>query len=320
MSDLAESKRARGRGRAKVTRLQAPPQLGPDGEIGAFLDDLRRQDRAPLTILDYKRDLDLFKRWYEQANGEPMLARNVIDEDILDYKAYMRRERGFKHTTVNRRLCALRVFFKWAVTVHLCAENPTTNVRDVRGTKAPPKNLSHQDEKRVVHAVKRAGKPRDIAIVTLGLHCGLRTGDVVNLRLGDLDLHERKGTIHLRQGKGDKDRDVPANADVRAALRAWLAVRPAVPHDYVFVGRTGEPLGRDGVAYLYKCLRGKLGMDKLHHHMTRHTNAHNLLEQGAPLPVVQQLLGHESISTTAQYLTPSQEDLDKAARSLETEW
>jgi hypothetical protein len=68
--------------RAPVVRLPQPPKLGPDGEIGAFLEDLHRQDRAPLTRLDYGRDLDLFKRWYEQTAGEPMLARNVIDEDM----------------------------------------------------------------------------------------------------------------------------------------------------------------------------------------------------------------------------------------------
>jgi integrase/recombinase XerC len=152
-------------------------------------------------------------------------------------------------------------------------------------------------------------------VVVVLLNTGLRASELCGLKLSDLELSERRGRLHVR-GKGDKARTVPLNAGVREALREWLSVRPAAADDRLFIGRRG-PLTPSGVWRIVTKLARRAGLEDVHPHALRHTFATRLLrEAGADLVTVAELLGHESVNTTARYTRPSEKDLQAALERL----
>lgn len=180
-----------------------------------------------------------------------------------------------------------------------------------------PEALDRKEQNRLLRAVERTGNLRDVAIITTLLHCGLRVSEPCGLRLRDVEMSERKGIVRVHEDKLGKDRTVPTNADVRAALRKYLAVRPAATHDYVFVGLRGEPLGRAGVEWLCAHLAKRAGIRHVHPLVLRHTYALNLLTMGVPVTTVCRWLGHAAITATGVHLQPSEQDLWDAAKFLE---
>src|SRR5439155_12582863 len=122
---------------------------------------------------------------------------------------------------------------------------PTEGVKGVPASPRTPKSLAKRDLDRLLRAAEKDGNKRNSAILLTLRHAGLRVGELCSLRVGDLTISERKGHVTVRSGKGDKDRTVPLNNDVRQALSAYLAVRPAIATDYVFIGQRGAPLQTD---------------------------------------------------------------------------
>ncbi len=151
-------------------------------------------------------------------------------------------------------------------------------------------------------------------------HTGLRVGELCALRLGDVDLSERKGRVTVRSGKGQKYRVIPLNADVRRALAQYLAVRPRVADDHLFVSqRGGTALSTHGVEQLVATYARQAGLEDVTPHTLRHTFGKGLLDAGVDLPTVAALLGHENLNTTAVYTHPSARDLERAVEKLEWE-
>jgi site-specific recombinase XerD len=99
------------------------------------------------------------------------------------------------------------------------------------------------------------------AVVKVLRHTGLRVGELCSLRLSDIRTSERKGSVLVRSGKGDKDRTIPLNHDVREAVEAYLKVRPAAAHDHLFLGQRGEPLQTDGVQLIVRKLARRAGLE-----------------------------------------------------------
>jgi site-specific recombinase XerD len=112
--------------------------------------------------------------------------------------------------------------------------------------------LAKREVDRLVRVAERNGNKRNLAIVLLLRHTGVRVGELCNLRLGDIVLSERKGSLLVCSGKGDKDRTIPLNHDVRQALAAYLAMRPHVGDDHLFIGQQGDPLQTDAVQLIVR--------------------------------------------------------------------
>jgi site-specific recombinase XerD len=121
----------------------------------------------------------------------------------------------------------------------------------------------------------------------------------------------------VRSGKGDKDRTLPLNHDVRQALRAYLAVRPVVSTDYLLIGQRGQPLQADAVQLIVRKYAQRAGLSAVTPHILRHSFAKQVLDAGADLATVARLLGHERLETTAIYTQPTAQDLEAAVRRLE---
>ncbi len=135
--------------------------------------------------------------------------------------------------------------------------------------------------------------------------------ELCKLEMNDVSLSERKGAARVRSGKRRKERKVPINATALLALKAWLAVRPAADHRFVFTGKGGLPLKASGVQDMLGEL-GRVAGVKVTPHTLRHTFAKNLIDRGVPLDQMATLLGHSSLNTTRICTTPSEADLERA--------
>src|SRR5918911_2244381 len=253
-------------------------QTYPD--ITAFLAELRRVGMAEKTIATYATDCTMFARWFIDSTGEPFRAASVTPTDILDYKPHLRTVQRRQAATVNRRLAALRKFFLWAQGTGRIAEVPTASVKGVPSSPRIPKSLAKREVDRLLREAEKAGNKRNLAILLLLRHTGLRVGELCNLRLSDIRISERKGTVLVRSGKGDKDRTIPLNHDVREAVDAYLAVRPAAADDHLFLGQRGEPLQTDGVQLIVRKLARRAGLEKVTPHVLRHSFAKHVLDAG----------------------------------------
>ncbi len=286
-------------------------------DIADFLADLRRQEVAPKTVASYATDLCAAARWFTATTGEAFTAAAVTPTDLRDYRAHLRTVERRAPATVNRRLAALRRFFTWAKATGRARELATEGVKGIPSTPRAPKALAKRELDRLVRAAEQDRNKRNLAVLLTLRHTGLRVGELCNLRLDDLAISERKGSLSVRSGKGDKDRTVPLNNDVRQALNAYLAVRPAIADKHVFIGQRGEPLQTDAVQLIVRKYARRAGLSGVTPHILRHSFGKGLLDAGTDLVTVSRLLGHERLETTAIYTQPTAQDLEAAVARLE---
>ena len=289
--------------------------------ITQFLTDLEAEGISPNTVKAYAQDLRAWARWYDQTTGGQALTA-ADPRDIRDFQAYMVRQ-GRKPATINRRLNAMRRFYKWAVRRRLTHDNPFEGLRvGVKMQKqTAPKWLTEKEQRRLLRAVRQYGKrnaARDMALIRLGLDAGLRLSEIAALTLDDIEINDRSGWARVRFGKGGKAREVPLSLETRKALRAWLAERKKHPYadaPHLFLGQRG-PLSGAGIYRIVTRYGRMADIEGLTPHTLRHTFAKNLIDAGTPLTVVAALMGHESLNTLAIYTRPSREDLARAVAGV----
>ena len=279
---------------------------------------LRSQDRAEKTVGDYLTDLRLFTEWFTQTRDEPFKPKSVTPTDLREYRSHLLNIKRQAPATINRRLVTLRIFCRWAVQEDLIPSDPTSGIKSVQQVQKAPRWIDRKEQYALRRAAEKDGDARNLAVILLLLNTGLRVSEVAGLKLDDLTLSERKGEVLVR-GKGTKVRTVPLNADVRRALRDYLSKRPKAQHDELFVNQKGEPLGRLGIEYQVATLGRLAGLERVTPHMLRHTFAKNLVDQSVSLDQVATLMGHRSLTTTARYTQPSQQDLARAVEKLASE-
>jgi len=271
-----------------------------------FGDYLAHEKRASgNTVAAYGRDLLEFERFLEKA--ELPSQAGAVDSSIV--RVFLSHLYGkCSPLTVGRKLAAIRAFFKFLVNRDLVAENPAVRVRSPRAQRKLPDFLSVDEA--VAVAEKAAGDSaaarRDTAIVEVLYGGGLRVSEVHGLDRGDVDLASGIARV---LGKGQKERVVPLGRKAVEALDAYLPVRADVARggqplddDAMFISRGGA---RISVRSIQRMVR-KRGLAagtrvSLHPHALRHSCATHLLEGGADLRVIQELLGHASLSTTQRY-------------------
>jgi len=288
-------------------------------DIADFVAELSRQEVADKTVRSYASDLAHVARWFRETTGEPFRAAALTPTDVRDYKAHLVSVERRRPATVNRRLAALRRFCLWAKAAGRCTEVVTNGVKGVPQAPRSPKSLEKREVDRLVRMAERSGKKRDLALLQTLRHTGIRVGELCALRLDDVDVSERKGSLTVRRGKGAKYRTVPLNADARHALGVYLSVRPRVSDDHLFLGQRGRGLSEAAVWYLVTKYARQAGLEDVSPHTLRHTFGKQLLDASKDLVAVAALLGHEKLETTAVYTQPSTRDLERAVALLERE-
>jgi site-specific recombinase XerD len=287
--------------------------------INQFLEELKRQQLSTYTIENYASDLRVFARFFHGSTGEEFQAARITPTDIRDFKSHLMAVEQRSPATVNRRIYALRKFFQWAIASGLAKEDPTTMVKGVQSTPLAPRSLAKKDVAHLLREAERDENKRNLAILQVLRHTGIRIGELAALRLTDIEISERKGMLIVRSGKGSRHRVVPLNADARKAITDYLAVRPKVADDHLFISQRGTGLKEQAVELMVGKYAQAAGLDSVTPHQLRHSFGKHALDAGVDLVTVAKLLGHTRLDTTARYTTPSEMDLEKAVEKLEVD-
>ena len=292
---------------------------------------LQSFDRSQLTTRGYLADLEHFSHWFTQTNGEALAPERLTPTDVKAYKQHLLIVERRKASTVNRRLAALSAYSKWAREAGLIQSDPTENVKAVKQVASAPKWLDKHEQFSLQRAIERdlqlsklrypkrwVTRRRDASLTLFLLNTGLRLSELTALHLGDLQLSERKGSVLVQNGKGGKQRTVPLNAEARKAIQEWLAVRPQIGSDFVWVGVEGESerLSGRAIQRILQRYAQEAGLEALTPHICRHTFAKNLVNQDVGLEKIGTLLGHANLNTTRLYITPDERDLEDAVEKL----
>jgi integrase/recombinase XerD len=269
-----------------------------DPDLDGFLALLAAQ-RSPRTVDAYRRDLAALAAYL----GKPPAKATL--EELERYTAQLRAD-GLAGTTIARRTAAARSFYRHQQLLGTRDDNPAAGVRLPRRARPLPKTLSPGEAERLIDAA--AGTQpralRDQALVELLYGAGLRVSEAVGLDKAGIDLDDRLVRVI---GKGGKERVVPIGRSAVTALRRYLSRgRPYLDRRHrqeLFLNARGGPLTRSGAFLILRTLAGKAGLDPqtVHPHLLRHSFATHLLEGGADLRSVQEMLGHADLSTTELY-------------------
>lgn len=278
--------------------------------------------RQRLTVKEYRYDLILFFRFLRRAREglrAPLEEISVAEIDLpflaavslsecYAFLTWLTRERKAGPANRARKIAALRAFFKYLCQKQkLLEHNPCQDLESPKQVKRLPKHLSLEESQDLLNAAAdtEAGySERDYCILTLFLNCGLRLTELANIRLADL-VEDRLRVI----GKGNKERSVYLNGACLSALEAYLAVRPKKglkreAEPYLFISRQGNRLANASIQRMIKRRLRAAGLDSVNYsaHKLRHTAATLMYQYGSvDIRLLQQILGHSSVSTTEIY-------------------
>lgn len=292
------------------------------------------KNRSKSTIREYHYDLrDLF-RFLKLYKIDKIKFDNITDElidktdivnlnidfirkieltDLYEYLNYLSNMRSDKPTTRARKIAAIKSFFNYVTFKQkLLDKNPAVELETPKLGKRLPKYLSLDESVALLHSIDGKNEKRDTCIITLFLNCGLRLSELVAINFKDI-----KGDVLNVIGKGDKERSIYLNESCRKALKEYIAVRPkdVKDHDALFISERGTRIGRRTVEMMVKKYITLAGLDpkKYSPHKLRHTAA-TLMHKygGVDIRSLQQILGHESVSTTEIYTHVDSEQVKEA--------
>lgn len=297
----------------------------------AYLDV--EKNLSPRTRKAYVYDLERFADFLIGHGGASKSVGEIAIDDIKRYLEHLRMDRGLKSTTMSRTLSSIRAFFEYCVIQGYLEQSPALHIHRPKLPRKMPIYLIESELKRFLKApAERAAHPpdathgvdtaaagiRDYAILVTFGFTGMRLSELIDLRVGDLDMESAMVRV---LGKGAKERLLPLNETVVRALEAWLKVRkPADPVDEaVFLNRFGRrfsPRGVENLVDKYVRLAG-IGKAGVSPHKLRHTFATLLHIHDTDILEIQALLGHSSITSTQIYTHTNPARLKSAVKKLE---
>jgi len=290
--------------------------------IDQFQKHLYNEGTSYNTVRGYISDLKNFAQYLKESTSDDFAPGNIIPMDIADYRSYLQNVKNRKPATINRAVSSIRMFCEWAIDQDMLGRNPARKIKGVRKVKQAPQSLSRNQQYKLFRELekdkelKRPPKTiyRDSSIIYVLLFCGLRVSELCNIRMADLSISDRKGTLTVTKGKGEKQRTVPISVDARKELAEYIERRKregTQPEDLLFEGQRG-PITPHCVRKVLKKYGTRAGIDDLHPHMLRYTFVRNLLDKQVSEIDIAAMTGHSDINTLAIYGKASIEQLQSA--------
>jgi integrase/recombinase XerD len=289
-----------------------------DPTIAEFAAYLRlERGQSPRTSEEYARDIELFAEFLEP--GHPKTAPffklgSTTTSDVRRFVMELMGPRKYTPTSVRRKIAALRSYFALQKREGRRSDNPAQDVPPPKAPKRLPHVMSEPEVTKLLRT-RVAGKSdfqrlRDIAMMELLYASGIRRAELVGLNLSDVDLDRR---IMRVIGKGNKQRAVFINQASADAIRAYLGLRPRTPDEALFLSKRKTRLSHRQAWVVFREFAQLSGLTKhVTPHVMRHSFATHLLENGADLMTIKELLGHESLSTTQIYTNVSLEHMRRS--------
>ena len=287
--------------------------------IDGFTDHLALERHlSPATVEAYRRDVSQLAAFLRRAR------RDLPGAGIDDLRRFLAQltSLGYARASIARRVGAIHTFYRWAVSSGVVAEDPAALLGRPKVISRLPVVLRVAEAAALVEAPDAGGDAsevesavvlRDRAILELMYGSGLRVSEVAGVTVDRVDLDRGRVTV---VGKGDKEREVPLGDPARQAVVAWLTVRSVLAPrggDELFMNRRGRPIGpRDIRRLVGRYGRAALSGRRVTPHTLRHSFATHLLEGGADIRAVQEMLGHASVATTQRYTHVSRSRLFEA--------
>lgn len=282
-------------------------------------------NKSPNTIKEYNYDLNNFLKFilvhFKMTDKKDLKDVDIHDmnistvekitlEDIHAYLFYLKNNFNSKAATRARKVASIRVFFNYLCNKSgMIDKNPAQNLETPKQDRRIPKYLSLDDSKKLLEAatnIDDRNKERDFAIITLFLNCGMRLSELVGINFKDINFNDCKLSVI---GKGNKERTIYLNKACMNAINNYIAIRPrdgvkSDSRDALFLSERKERISNRTVQYIVKQELQRAGLDtnKYSVHKLRHTAATLMYQYGnVDIRALQELLGHESISTTEIY-------------------
>lgn len=265
------------------------------------------RNSSDYTIKSYREDLEILIEYFQDTLGRVPAPGELTPQDLRTYVAALH-EAGYAKTSVARRLASLRSFFRFAQREGLCDSNPAKPLRNPRRERKLPHFLTTAEVGKLLLAPDTSSPMgnRDRAIFETLYSAGLRVSELVGINLNDLDLED--GLVRVR-GKGKRERLAPLGSFAVKAIKQWMGnrvpadqQRPGDDGDPLFLNKFGKRLTTRSIGRMLEKYLKLTGLDaRTSPHTIRHSFATHLLNGGADIRSVQELLGHKSLVTTQIY-------------------
>ena len=278
--------------------------------ISQYLEYLELEKGLSANTIDaYRRDLYDF--------GSRLSGKDIQSIGRNDINSYVRilKERNLAPTSIIRKVASLRGFFRWAYAMNIITKNPASTLEQPKVPQRLPKVITLKEVEEMLHS---GLNPLEQVMMELLYSCGLRVSELVNLKTSDIDISSKYVRCF---GKGSKERVIPMGEAVVRVLREYYPERELILKKFnlntkkLLINEHGRFINRQDI-YTFIHNRGKLIHKNISPHTLRHSFATHLLENGADLRVVQELLGHSDVSTTQLYTHISKKRLKEVYFSI----
>ncbi|MEK4037258.1 tyrosine-type recombinase/integrase [Paenibacillus sp. FSL L8-0493] len=258
--------------------------------------------KSATTIRTYGHAIHQFEKWLDGSGTD---LENYARSDVQQYIDYLASKKK-SASTINKLWNAIKSYSKWAGKRETIEDISVVKVTDIK--KQAPKAMDKLERNKLIRDIDRTGNKRDYAILMTLLMTGIRISELVALDRLDLDVSDRKGSLVVRSGKGNKERTLPLNVEARRAIEKYLDERTD-SNPALFISNRQERISIRSVQHL---------MEKHGHnaHQTRHSFITGLVRAGEDISVIQSLSGHSSADMILRYSMPSEEDKQKAVEHI----
>jgi site-specific recombinase XerD len=289
-----------------------------DPTIAEFAAYLRlERGQSPRTSEEYARDIEIFGGFLEPRHDKTSPFSKISETTTSDVRRFIMELMGprkYSASSVRRKIAALRSYFSLQKREGRRIDNPAQDVPPPKAPKRLPQVMTEREVGKLLRT-RVAGKSdfmrlRDLAMMELLYASGIRRAELVGLNVSDVDLERRLMRVI---GKGNKQRTVFINQASAQAIRNYLAVRPRTPDEALFISKRKSRMSHRQAWVIFRQFAELSGLTKhVTPHVMRHSFATHLLENGADLMTIKELLGHESLSTTQIYTNVSLEHMRRS--------